>query len=233
MVNDRKKLRLVHTSDLHLGIDLYPEGAMAGLDAVLALSDERKADVVLIVGDLFDDFRVPDGTVRLVKDRLEGTGKPVIILPGNHDTVLTRGRWPAGRHSNVTVLTQAAGESVEFADLGLTVWGRPVNDHSPQFRPLEGLPPRPENGWFVSMAHGLFVDSHQDAHRSSPVTPEEIARAACDYIALGHVHVFRDVSQNGVPAFYSGAPSGYQARTVALVDMVPDEGVTVSPLPVA
>jgi DNA repair exonuclease SbcCD nuclease subunit len=108
-----------------------------------------------------------------------------------------------------------------------------VNDHSPQFRPLEGLPPRPENGWFVSMAHGLFVDSRQDAHRSSPVTPEEIALAACDYIALGHVHVFRDVSQNGVPAFYSGAPSGYQARTVALVDMVPDEGVTVSALPVA
>jgi hypothetical protein len=47
---------------------------------------------------------------------------------------------------------------------------------------------------------------------------------------LGHVHVFRDVSQNGVPAYYSGAPSGAQTKTVAIVDLDPVSGVSVSPL---
>ena len=80
------------------------------------------------------------------------------------------------------------------------------------------------------MAHGLFMDNPPDPLRSSPISADEISVAPCDYIALGHVHVFRDVSQNGVPAFYSGAPSGSQIKTVTIVDLDPASGVSVTPL---
>ena len=70
----------------------------------------------------------------------------------------------------------------------------------------------------------------QKPFRASPISPDEIAMAPCDYVALGHVHVFRDVSQNGVPAYYSGAPSGSQTKTVAIVDLDPVSGVSVLPL---
>ena len=69
-----------------------------------------------------------------------------------------------------------------------------------------------------------------DPLRASPISPQEIRQVPCDYVALGHVHVFRDVSQNGVPAYYSGAPSGSQTKTVAIVDLDPASGVSVSPL---
>ncbi len=77
------------------------------------------------------------------------------------------------------------------------------------------------------MGHGLFMDVPAMPLRSSPISPDEISGASCDYIALGHVHVFRDVSQGGVPAFYSGAPSGSHAGAVALVELDPDSGVAV------
>ncbi len=77
----------------------------------------------------------------------------------------------------------------------------------------------------------MFLDHPAATYRSSPITPEEVALADCDYIALGHVHLFRDVSQGKAPTFYSGAPSGSQARTVALVSMDAATGVTVTPVP--
>ena len=43
--------------------------------------------------------------------------------------------------------------------------------------------------------------------RSSPITPAEIEASAYDYIALGHVHVFRDLSQGTTRAFYCGTPA--------------------------
>ena len=223
-------LRLLHASDLHIGNDIYPEDALWGFEAALARGQEMGVDVILIAGDLFDSFRVPDATVGRVLKDLGAVGRPVVVLPGNHDVVLTNGQWSGWLPGNVTILKEAEGELVFLPDLDLTVWGRPVYDHHPGFRPLEGLPPRSRNGWYVPMAHGMFMGLHVEHFRSSPITAEEIAQAECDYIALGHVHVFRDVSQNGVPAFYCGAPSGPQAKSVALVELDPQAGVTVSPV---
>ena len=166
-------------------------------------------------------------------DDLGACGVPVVVLPGNHDTVLTERRWSGDLPCGVTVLLRAEGELVLLEELGLSVWGRPVYVHHPGFRPLEGMPPRPGDGWYVAMGHGLLIDGDEDIMRSSPISPTEIGQAACDYIALGHVHVFRDVSHNGVPAFYSGATSGAGTRSIALVELDPVAGVTVSPVAIS
>ena len=227
--NDKKRIRLLHTSDLHVGTDIYPQEALQGFEAMLGLSRDTSPDAVLIAGDLFDHHRVPDSTIEGVLTGLADLGLPVVILPGNHDTVLKDNVDASDLPPNVSLITKPEGQSVMLDQLGLTVWGRPVFDHVPSFKPLEGMPPQPSESWFVAMAHGLFMEV-VDPIRSSPITPEEVAGATCDYLALGHVHVFRDVSQNGVPAYYSGAPSGNQARTVAIVDLDPSSGVSVMPL---
>ncbi len=219
----------MHTSDLHVGTDIYPEEAIQGFEAMLGLSRRTSPDVVLIAGDLFDHHRVPDRTIERVLTGLADLGLPVVILPGNHDTVLKDDIDASELPANISLLTRPEGQSVTLDQLGLTVWGRPVFDHVPGFKPLEGMPTRPSDSWFVAMAHGLFMEN-VDPVRSSPITPDDVAGATCDYLALGHVHVFRDVSRNGVPAYYSGAPSGNQARTVAIVDLDPASGVTVTPL---
>lgn len=227
---NKRPVRLLHTSDLHVGTDIYPEEAFRGFEAVLSQAKLIEADAILIAGDLFDHGRVSVETVDRVMNGLDSAGVPVVVLPGNHDTILTSDNWDRATPDNVTILKEPEGDLVYLDDIGVAVWGRPVYDHAPSFHPLQGLPTRPWDGWFVPIAHGLFMDDYYDPLRSSPIAPKEISRADCDYVSLGHVHVFRDVSQNGVPAFYSGAPSGAQQKTVIQVDLHPTTGVHVSPV---
>ncbi len=139
----KTSLRLLHMSDLHGGADHLPEDAPTGLAAALARGHDTQADAILVAGDLFDHHRVPETTVNRVMEDLGSCGKPVVVLPGNHDTVLTQSRWSGEPPDNVRILMAAEGEMVFLDDLQLAVWGRPVYDHQPGFRPLEGTPPRP------------------------------------------------------------------------------------------
>lgn len=203
---------------------------MRGFRAMLAIARQR-GDALLIAGDLLDSERVADSMVQQVLEDLAGLGMPVVLLPGNHDVALMNGRTPGHLPPNVHLILREAGAVVDLPEKGLTVWGRPVLDHAPEFRPLEGLPGRPAEGWYVAMAHGMVNPQGVRLFPSSPITAEELSTADCDYIALGHVHVFRDVTHGRVPAFYSGAPTGPPGRgTVALVTLEPDRGATVTPV---
>ncbi len=228
----RQILRILHTADLHLGSDTNPGAAMQGLEVLLQAVRQTAPDALLIAGDLFDAANVPSGTLSQAFAGLGNCGIPVVVLPGNHDTLLTS---PAFRSvalpDNLHVLLEAQGENVLLKALGLNVWGRPVYDHSPEFRPLAGLGQRPTDEWRIAVAHGLVITGSGDVGRSSPILPVDLARADCDYVALGHVHQFRQASQaGGPPAFYSGAPSGTREPTVAIVRLHPKEGVSVNPV---
>ncbi len=231
MNNYRRPLTLIHAADLHLGSDVYPQEAVKGLDALLQATRQFAPNALLIAGDLFDAQNIPPEIVAHAFSVLGSVACPIVVLPGNHDTLLTS---PAFRSAplpaNLHLLLQPQGETVALDGLGLTLWGRPVYDHTPEFRPLQGLGPRPTNGWRVAMAHGLVIDYAGHAGRSSPILPSELAQADCDYIALGHVHQFRQASQSGPPAYYSGAPSGCREPTLALVRLHPQNGVSVTPV---
>ncbi|MSQ22688.1 MAG: DNA repair exonuclease [Dehalococcoidia bacterium] len=226
----RKPLALLHTSDLHIGSDTYPEKAIQAFNAVLDAAHETPVDAVLIAGDLFDAFRVPWNDVDYVIRSLAALACPVVILPGNHDTILTSpaSSFPfRGLPANIHLLQAPNGEMVTLPSLGLSVWGKPVYNHEPSFRPLGGLPPRPSSGWYVAIAHGLVVNDNANLQRSSPIDTQELALADCDYIALGHVHRFENVTQVHPPAFYSGSPSDPEKPTVARVYLHPEKGVAV------
>ena len=229
----RRSLKLLHTSDLHLGSDIYPDEALLGFEQVLRLAVDRSVDAVIVAGDLFDNRGVTPQLIGEAFRRFGALRRPVVVLPGNHDTALTNGSFdrrslPEGVH----LLLKPGGEMVDLEHmgepLGLSVWGEPVYDHSPAFRPMGALQPRCSENWYIGMAHGLVTDSDPYDEYSSKITPAELAAADCDYVALGHVHVFRDVtSGEGAPAFYSGAPSGGRSPTAVIVSMDPEAGVTV------
>lgn len=230
MPDNRKPVSLLHTADLHIGSDIYPEEALKGLDAVLGLAQENRVDAILIAGDLFDAVRVSRETLTYTFERLEQADRPIVVLPGNHDTLLTgvpeHGLDPPG---NVHILQGRNGQLLSVDGLSLTIWGRPVYEHVPEFKPLEGAHPRPDNGWYVVMAHGLVTGEVSTAGRSSLITRDELLQTDCDYIALGHVHRLWNVTSRGAPAFYSGAPSGTHTPTAVLVHMLPSNGVHVRP----
>ena len=181
---------------------------MASLGAIAALARTRDAQVVLIVGDLFDHNRVADEVIAAALDALAAIEARVVVLPGNHDPYLSGSVYHradfAGR--GIHVFRQPGGESIDLLELDLSIWGCAHTSYD-DFRPLATLAPRGNSAWDIALAHGHVVLGPADARRAYLITPEEIAASDRDYVALGHWDLPRDVSVDGVAAAYSGSPS--------------------------
>ncbi len=238
-----RPLRIVHTSDVHLETDTFgstPQGVRLrdkvrdAFASVIELANGRGADLLLIVGDLFDSSRVSGEGLTFALGMIGRARMPVVMIPGNHDAHDERSIYAAlpdgALPPNLHLILEPEGRSIHFPNLAARVWGRAMVEHSPDYRPLSGVP-EPEPGkWNIAMAHGFFMEDG-DLGRSSPITAREIEATGYDYIALGHVHVFSDVSQGATRALYCGTPAplyaGDNAGWVAWVTCVPGEPVSI------
>jgi DNA repair exonuclease SbcCD nuclease subunit len=200
------RVRMLHTSDIHVGDSIDHSGVVAPLvDTALA----HDVDLVLLVGDIFDHNRVPTEVGQTLVDELGRLDIPVVVLPGNHDCLVPDAVWRrVALPANVHVLMDAAGECLELPALDVALWGRPHPDYG-DLRPLAGIPVPGERRWHVALAHGHLVLRPDDRHRAYQITPEEIAASAQDYIALGHWDVPHDMSAGDVTAHYSGSASRF------------------------
>jgi len=101
-------MRLIHTSDWHLGRTLHGENLLGHqavfLDWLLAEAERRQVHAVLVAGDVYDRAVPPADAVRLLDTALLGfarAGIPMVLISGNHDSAVRLG-FGAG-------LSQAAG----------------------------------------------------------------------------------------------------------------------------
>ena len=226
-------VRVAHASDIHLDTDYYGgEINIASRDycrRIFATLLERIAadgpDLFLLPGDLFDSNRASSETIEWAMERLAALPFPVTMIPGNHDCLEPDGifrRYDFSRLPNVDMLLSAEGENRDFVALGVTVWGKGMEDHSPEYIPLEGLAAPQPARWNLALAHGIYVGQENGGFRSSRVAAGQIESSGYDYIALGHHHALMDVSGNGTTAFYSGAPfplSSDDRGTYLLIDL--------------
>lgn len=86
-------MRLLHTSDWHLGRGLHRvpllEAQREALEHLVAVAVEREVDAVLVAGDVYDRAVPPLSAVRLydeVLHRLAEHGVTAVIISGNHDS---------------------------------------------------------------------------------------------------------------------------------------------------
>src|SRR6056297_1548382 len=87
-------MRLLHTSDWHLGkrLDLFSriEEQKQVLDEIIHIADTYKVDAVIISGDLFDSFNPSTEAQELFYSALKrmscNGSRPVIAIAGNHDS---------------------------------------------------------------------------------------------------------------------------------------------------
>jgi len=85
-------MRLLHTSDWHLGATLgrlsREPDHIAVLDEIVDIANEQRPHLILHTGDLFDTARPPVEAMRLGLDALRRLGEiaPVVVLAGNHDS---------------------------------------------------------------------------------------------------------------------------------------------------
>ena len=241
-----RPLRLVHTSDVHLETDTFGSGERGvqlrdkvrrSFSRVVDIANEREADMLLIVGDLFDSARVSEAGLAFALGTIGRARMPVVMIPGNHDAHDERSIYaplaPSALPENLHLILEPEGKLLHFPQLAARVWGRALVEHSPDYRPLGGVPEPADDLWNIALAHGFFMEEGE-MERSSPITPQDIERSRYDYVALGHVHVLSDVSQGATRAFYCGTPaplySTENSGWVLWVNCVPGEPVAIERL---
>lgn len=87
-------IKILHTADWHLGkkLDSFSrlEEQVLVMNEIIEIADQQQVDLVLIAGDLFDNFNPSVEAVELfykTLKRLSNNGKrPVVAISGNHDS---------------------------------------------------------------------------------------------------------------------------------------------------
>lgn len=89
-------MRILHTSDWHLGQNFYSKSRAAEhqafLDWLLASAQEHDVDAIIVAGDIFDTGSPPSYARELYNRfvvQLQQTGCQLVVLAGNHDSVAT------------------------------------------------------------------------------------------------------------------------------------------------
>lgn len=86
-------MKLIHTSDLHLGKRVYEYSMLEDqefiLKRIINIVDAEKPDGVIIAGDIYDKSIPPAEAVQLFDDFLVQLAKrrlEVFVISGNHDS---------------------------------------------------------------------------------------------------------------------------------------------------
>jgi exonuclease SbcD len=197
-------MRLLHTSDWHIGRSLHGTDLLAEQELVLGgLADVVTAegvDVVLVAGDVYDRA-VPsaDATAVLsrVVARLRRSGAAVVLTPGNHDSARRLGTFSellavGGLH--VRAETQKLDEPVLLADEHgeVAIYGLPF---------LEPEVARFELGLPAARSHEAVLHEAMDRVRA-----DMFLRPGVRSVVLAHAFVGggqpseseRDISVGGV-----------------------------------
>jgi exonuclease SbcD len=206
-------MRFVQFADSHLSFS----GAVAAelrsaFERACKLAVDRKADVVLLPGDLFDyETADPDTTAFMTRMLGDIAPIPVYIAPGNHDSLRPAspyfGEWPG----NVHIFTEPRFESVMLADMGCSITGIAHAHRGITDRLLADAIPAPDAGTRILLVHGS-----RDGYRPSgkenviPFSDSELLAQGFTYAAIGHYHSFATISDDSgsARAAYSGCLQG-------------------------
>ncbi len=226
-------MRIFLASDFHLGMKFagYPDvqaelvnARFQCLERVVREAGERRSDLLVVAGDLFDRVSVARRDVQRAAETLRGfTGRLAAVLPGNHD-FLSSGDdlWRTFRDASggsVLVLERAQPHPLAHYDLDACLYPGPcTTKHSK----------RNAIGWVrdasretaarfrIGVAHGSLEGVSPDfAGDYYPMTRAELGEAGLDLWLLGHTHVrFPDApgsgevkaAKSGERVFFPGTP---------------------------
>lgn len=130
-------MRILHTSDWHLGRQFHGQGMLAHqaayVDHLIATVEAESVDLVVVSGDIYDRALPPVDAVALADDafaRLAGSRARVVVTSGNHDSARRLGfnarlADAAGFHLRTVVDGLAAPVLVDDRHGPVAVYGIP------------------------------------------------------------------------------------------------------------
>jgi exonuclease SbcD len=234
------RMRMLHTSDWHLGRSFHRESLLDGqaafVDHLVETVRAERVDVVAVSGDVYDRALPPVDAVALFGEalrRLAAEGARIVLISGNHDSS-TRLGFGAGLLdvSGVHLRTDPsrAWEPVMVGDVAF--YGIPYLEPELVRAPWE-LPDRSHTAALthamtrvradaaghrasVVLAHAFVTggeasDSERDISVGGVAHVPVSAFDGVDYVALGHLHGRQRMSET---VRYSGSPLAYSFSEV-------------------
>ncbi|NLC10992.1 MAG: DNA repair exonuclease, partial [Firmicutes bacterium] len=221
-------LKLLHTSDLHIGMKYngYPEyikdelvGArFNALKTLVARANEEQCRLLVIAGDLFEKTTVPQNDVERVIKILDAfAGDCILVLPGNHDfdngLVDLWNIFKNNASEKILLLNENRVYHLQAShDLDLAVYPAPCNKKHGEENNLKWigkLAGRPQAAWHLGVAHGALEGLSPDLNgKYFYMTMQELEALPIDLWLLGHTHLPfpKQASVSGNRIFNAGTP---------------------------
>lgn len=224
---DEIVLKFLHTADWHLGRLFKNFGeesdlrlSRARLDAVrtlLLVAERHDVHAVLCAGDLFDTPNPSQLWWENLADifrRLSWKNRPILLLPGNHDPLLSDSIWKSESFRNklpdfVHVVDRTPFE-LSLAHAGdAVIYAVPCQSKAGQSDPTDSIPERAADDQRIriGLVHGSTFDA-KDCQTNFPIHRDAAVRRGLDYLAIGDTHGFRYVppDRKHPPTIYPGTP---------------------------
>jgi DNA repair exonuclease SbcCD nuclease subunit len=234
-------LRLLHTADWHLGrrFPSFSEEAQKKLSrarmdvvaSILHVARRNAVHAILCAGDIFDDPEpAPDFWEGLARtfDMHAGQHPPLFLVPGNHDPLTPESVWAPGHPFRARLpgwvhVVDRDDFMYELAPQAV-LHARPCRSKAGENDLAMALPARQpgDERLRIGCVHGSTFDI-EGYQTNFPIQRDAGVQRGMDYLAIGDIHSFRDVTENlSVPTVYPGAPepTGFDdpgAGRVALV----------------
>ncbi|MFI0418500.1 exonuclease SbcCD subunit D [Spongiactinospora sp. 9N601] len=229
-------MRVLHTSDWHLGRSFHRESLLAAqaafVDHLVETVRSERIDAVAVAGDIYDRALPPVDAVALCNEalhRLADAGARVIMISGNHDSPRRLG-FGAGlidaggvhlRTDPAAVATPVLVDGVAFYGIPYlepeTVrgpWELTARSHDAAIRHAMSLIKADATGRpgpSVVLAHA-FVTGGEASESERDIRVGGVDNVPLDafdgvgYVALGHLHGRQRMSET---VRYSGSPIAY------------------------
>lgn len=209
-------MRLLHTSDWHLGRTLHgvdlTAHQQAFLDHLVDVVREERVDAVLVAGDVYDRAIPPVESVAQLSEALRRLAQHavVVVTPGNHDSAIRLGFGADLLQDRVRVLARVADVDrpvvLPGADGDVLVYGLPYLDPDAARHTLAD----PDGDGPLARSHAAVLGAAMDRVRADLTVRATAAtgagRAAPRSVVLAHAFVVggaaseseRDIRVGGV-----------------------------------
>ncbi|WP_285695354.1 exonuclease SbcCD subunit D [Actinomadura sp. NBRC 104412] len=229
-------MRLLHTSDWHLGRSFHREDLMAAqagfIDHLVETVRAERVDCVLVSGDVYDRALPSLDAVALCDEALVRLGEltRVVLIAGNHDSVRRLGfgsqlmdgsgvhvRTDPGRVGEPIIVGDTAIYGIPYLEPELVrePWKLDERSHAAALgeamRRVRADMDARRGLRTVVMAHAFVTggeasDSERDISVGGAANVPVSVFDGADYVALGHLHGRQRMTQR---VRYSGSPLAY------------------------
>jgi DNA repair exonuclease SbcCD nuclease subunit len=221
-----KKVRFIHTADLHLdtpfkglaswNIDLaakLKDATFMSFRRIVDLCIKEKVDFLVISGDIFESDNNPLAAQLKFKaelERLSDNKMPVYFVCGNHDPLNS---WPETIQlpdnvfrfgsEKVENFTYSKG-GIPIADIfGISFKNKAITENlALKFKLIKNPSP-----FSIAVLHGT-VGASGPHENYAPFKTSDVIKLGFDYWALGHIHKRQIIHEANPAIVYPGNPQG-------------------------